>query len=410
MSQPKIPASPRQDEVRKLTRSVRQRAPSDAFLLLQDKPDALVAAVLGELDPHTRKALLERYPEAQRAALCAIDGRLQAQTEVAQQHHEDSVGALMMPPEAVFPLGVNVAQIVDKVRTLADRHVLVIYAYVVDAENRLRGLVTMRDLLLATPEARVEDIMLAQPFSLTPQMSVEDAMHETARRHYPLYPVCDEQGALLGTVAGAALFEARAYEISAQSGMMVGVNSEERLLSPWPRSLKLRHPWLQVNLLTGLVVGFIVSLFSTTLSQLVILTAFLPILSSVAGNTGCQTLAVTLRGIALDEYKRDVAGRLLRKELLLGALNGAIIGMVAGVVMYFYAVSEHAAHPWRAGLVVMAAMTGACLTGGIAGVAVPSILRRFGADPATASSIFLTTTTDIVGISLFLGLATAILI
>ena len=262
MSQPKIPASPRQDEVRKLTRSVRQRAPSDAFLLLQDKPDALVAAVLGELDPHTRKALLERYPEARRAALCAIDGRLQAQAEVAQQqHHEDSVGALMMPPEAVFPLGVNVAQIVDKVRTLADRHVLVIYAYVVDAENRLRGLVTMRDLLLATPEARVEDIMLAQPFSLTPQMTVEDAMHETARRHYPLYPVCDEQGALLGTVAGAALFEARAYEISAQSGMMVGVNSEERLLSPWPRSLKLRHPWLQVNLLTGLVVGFIVSLF-----------------------------------------------------------------------------------------------------------------------------------------------------
>ena len=411
MSQPKTSASPRQDEVRKLTRSVRQRAPSDAFMLLQDKPDALVAAVLGELDPHTRKALLERYPEAQRAALCAIDERLQAQVEVAQQlHHEDSVGALMMPPEAVFPLGVNVAQIVDKVRTLADRHVLVIYAYVVDAENRLRGLVTMRDLLLATPEARVEDIMLAQPFSLTPQMSVEDAMHETARRHYPLYPVCDEGGALLGTVAGAALFEARAYEISAQSGLMVGVGSEERLLSPWPRSLKLRHPWLQVNLLTGLVVGFIVSLFSTTLSQLVILTAFLPILSSVAGNTGCQTLAVTLRGIALDEYKRDVAGRLLRKELLLGALNGAIIGLVAGVVMYFYAVSEHAAHPWRAGLVVMAAMTGACLTGGIAGVAVPSILRRFGADPATASSIFLTTTTDIVGISLFLGLATAILI
>ncbi len=413
MSPTETPATPREDEVRELARAVRQRAPSDGFKLLQDQPDALVAAVLGELDPHTRKALLERYSETQRAALRAIDARLHAQTEAAQQHHyhhEDSVGVLMMPPEAVFPLGVNVAQIVDKVRQLAQRQVLVIYAYVVDAEDRLQGLVTMRDLLLAGPGTGVEDIMLAHPFSLSPQMTVEDAMHETARRHYPLYPVCDERGTLLGTVAGAALFEARAYEISAQSGLMVGVDSEERLLSPWPRSLKLRHPWLQVNLLTGLVVGFIVSLFSGTLSQLVILTAFLPILSSVAGNTGCQTLAVTLRGIALDEYKSDVAGRLLRKELLLGALNGAIIGLVAGVVMYFYAVSEHTAHPWRAGMVVMAAMTGACLTGGIAGVAVPSILRRFGADPATASSIFLTTTTDIVGISLFLGLATAILI
>lgn len=407
------PVLPREDEVRRLSLALRQRAPSDGFKLLQDKPDALVAAALGGLDAATRKALLERYSETQRIALRAIDTRLHAQAEAAQQHHyhhEDSVGILMTPPDAVFALGVSVEQIVARVRELAQRQVLVIYAYVVDAEDRLQGLVTMRDLLLAAPQARVEEVMLAHPFALHPQMTVEDAMHETARRHYPLYPVCNDSGELLGTVAGAALFEARAYEISAQSGLMVGVDSEERLLSPWLRSLKLRHPWLQVNLLTGLVVGFIVSLFSGTLSQLVILTAFLPILSSVAGNTGCQTLAVTLRGIALDEYKSGVAGPLLRKELLLGALNGAIIGLVAGVVMYFYASSEHTAHPWRTALVVVLAMTGACLSGGIAGVAVPSLLRRFGADPATASSIFLTTTTDIVGISLFLGMATAILI
>ncbi|MDE0855001.1 MAG: magnesium transporter [Nevskia sp.] len=399
--------------MRRLSLALRQRAPSDGFKLLQDKPDALVAAALGGLDPATRKALLERYSETQRIALRAIDTRLHAQAEAAQQHHyhhEDSVGVLMTPPDAVFALGVSVEQIVARVRELAQRQVLVIYAYVVDAEDRLQGLVTMRDLLLAAPQARVEEVMLAHPFALHPQMTVEDAMHETARRHYPLYPVCNDSGELLGTVSGAALFEARAYEISAQSGLMVGVDSEERLLSPWLRSLKLRHPWLQVNLLTGLVVGFIVSLFSGTLSQLVILTAFLPILSSVAGNTGCQTLAVTLRGIALDEYKSGVAGPLLRKELLLGALNGAIIGLVAGLVMYFYASSEHSAHPWRTALVVLLAMTGACLSGGVAGVTVPSLLRRFGADPATASSIFLTTTTDIVGISLFLGLATAILI
>jgi len=413
MSEQEAAAQPAADEARQLALALRRRAPSDAFLLLQDKPQALVAAALAELGPLPRKALLERFDETERAALRAIDARLHAQAEAAQEHHyhhEDSVGALMQPADAVFPLGASVAQVVARVRQLAAEHVLVIYAYVVDGQDRLRGLLTMRDLLLATPEAGVESVMLAAPFALQPQMTVEDAMHETARRHYPLYPVCDEAGVLLGTVAGAALFEARAYEISAQSGLMVGVDSEERLLSPWPRSLRLRHPWLQVNLLTGLVVGFIVSLFSGTLSQLVILTAFLPILSSVAGNTGCQTLAVTLRGIALDEYKRDTAGPLLRKELLLGLLNGAIIGLAAGVVMFFYAHGEHAAHPLQAALVVMAAMTGACLTGGLAGVAVPSLLRRFGADPATASSIFLTTTTDIVGISLFLGLASVMLL
>ena len=413
MSQPENSAAPRHDEVRQLALVLRQRAPADGFKLLQGKPDSLVAAALGELDAQMRKALLERYSETQRATLRAIDARLHAQAEAAQQHHfhhEDSVGVLMLPPQAVFTLGASVPRMVERVRELAQQHVLVTYAYVVDGEDRLQGLVTMRDLLLAPPQARVEDIMLTQPFALHPQTTVEDAMHETASRHYPLYPVCGDDGTLLGTVAGAALFEARAFEISAQSGLMVGVDSEERLLSPWRRSLKLRHPWLQVNLLTGLFVGFIVSRFSGTLSQLVILTAFLPILSSVAGNTGCQTLAVTLRGIALDEYQSGVAGRLLRKELLLGALNGAIIGMVAGAVMVAYAFSAHAAHPWRAGLVVALAMTGACLSGGVAGVAVPSLLRRFGADPATASSIFLTTTTDIVGISLFLGLATVVLI
>jgi magnesium transporter len=279
---------------------------------------------------------------------------------------------------------------------------------VVDAEDRLQGVVTMRDLLLAAPEVPVEDIMLVQPFALQPRMTVEAAMRETARRHYPLYPVCDESGVLLGTVAGAALFEARAFEISAQSGLMVGVDSEERLLSPWRLSLRRRHPWLQVNLLTSLLVGFIVSLFSGTLAQLVILAAFLPIVSSIAGNTGCQTLAVTLRGIALNEYRHEIAVRLLRKEILLGALNGAAIGVASGAVMYAYALSQKAAHPFLLALVVVLAMTGACLSGGLAGVAVPSLLRRFGADPATASSIFLSTVTDVVGMGLFLGLASVI--
>jgi len=413
MSKQEAASAPAVDEARQLALALRRRAPSDGFALLGGKPLPLVAAALGELDALQRKALLERFPETERATLRTIDARLQVQDEAAnprQAQQEDSIAALMREAEAVFAPGTTVAQVVRQVRELADRHALVTYAYVVDAQGRLQGLLTMRDLLLAAPEAKVEEIMLAQPFALRPRMTVEDAMHETARRHYPLYPVCDESGVLLGTVAGAALFEARAFEISAQSGLMVGVDSEERLHSPWTRSLKLRHPWLQVNLLTGLVVGFIVSLFSTTLSQLVILTAFLPILSSVAGNTGCQTLAVTLRGIALDEYKSGSAGPLLRKELLLGALNGAIIGIVAGAVMYFYARSEHAVHPLQAGAAVMLAMTGACLAGGLAGVAVPSVLRRFGADPATASSIFLTTTTDIVGMSLFLGLASMVLL
>jgi magnesium transporter len=400
---------PGADEVHQLVSALRKRAPSDAFALLQGHCDAVIAAALTELDSHSRRALLERYDDQRRAALYAIDARLQLPAAAAERYPEDSVGRLMTPASAVFPLGVCVADMVARIRELSASQ-LVIYAYVVDADHRLQGIVTMRDLLLAAPEAKAEEVMLVRPFALQPQTTVEQAMRETARRHYPLYPVCDDAGKLLGTVAGAALFEARAFEISAQSGRMVGVGNEERLLTPWPRSLKLRHPWLEVNLLTGVIVGFIVSRFNTTLEQLVVLTAFLPILSSVAGNTGCQTLAVTLRGIALNEYKRGIGAQLLRKELLLGTLNGALIGLVAGIVMYFYGLSQHTGAPLLLGLVVWLATIGACLTGGFAGVAVPSILRRLGADPATASSIFLTVTTDIIGMSLYLGLATAMLL
>lgn len=399
---------PHEQRVRKLVSALRKRAPSDAFLLLDGLDDALVAAALGELDTVAQKALLERFDEAQRGRLLALDAGLGSDAR-SSEFPDDCVGHLMNPPVAVFPLGTTVEAIVARIRELA-ASTLVIYAYVVGDDDRLQGVVTMRDLLLATPHTLVEQVMLAQPFCLTPEMKLEQAMRDTARRHYPLYPVCDADGRLVGSVAGAALFEALAYEISAQSGRMVGVGSEERLLTHWQRSLKLRHPWLQVNLLTGLIVGFIISLFNATLKELVVLTAFLPILSSIAGNTGCQTLAVTLRGFALNEYSPGVAGRLLRKEILLGTLNGALIGFVAGIVMYFYGVFENAAHPVKLGLVVWLAMTGACLTGGLSGVAVPSILRRFGADPATASSIFLTVSTDIVGMSLFLGAATAFLL
>jgi magnesium transporter len=402
-----VEAASSDEEVRKLAQALRRRAPSDAFVLLHGRPDAVAAAALAELDLHSRRALLERYPEAQRAVLRALEPRL-AQLAEASDYEADAVGRLMMPVSAVFPLGISVSQMIERIRALAARE-RITYAYVVNAAGALQGVVTMRDLLIAEPSAPIEDVMLRQPFVLDPQMSVEDAMHETARRHYPQYPVCDADGKLLGTVIGAELFEARAYAISAQGERMFGVDGEERLRTPWTRSLKLRNPWLFVNLLAALLVGFIVSLFGATLEKAVLLAAFLPVLSSVAGNTGCQALAVTLRGLALGEYEPGMSGSVLRKELLLGTLNGALIGLAGAAVMYAYALFQHSAQPLAMALTVLAASTFACLAGGFAGVAVPWLLRRAGADPATASSIFLTTTTDIVGMSVFLGMAAALL-
>jgi magnesium transporter len=189
---------------------------------------------------------------------------------------------------------------------------------------------------------------------------------------------------------------------------MVGVEKEERLSTPWPRALRLRNPWLLLNLLTAFAAGAVVGVFEETIGKIVTLAAFLPILAGQSGNTGCQALAVTLRGMTLGELTQRRPSAVVAKEAALGALNGIVVGALAGVAMYLSARNE--SNPLALAAIVFVAMVGSCTCSGISGALVPMALRRMGADPATASSIFLTTATDIVSMGLLLGLATIFLI
>jgi magnesium transporter len=304
----------------------------------------------------------------------------------------------------VFPPNLTVREAVEKIRGWV-HDTLITYGYVIDAEERLLGVLTMRELLLADAGDRLADVMLEDPFWLRADLSVSDAMKEVVYRHYPVYPVCDARGRLVGIVHGFMLFEYQKFEISAQAGRMVGVGKEEHALTGWRRSLWLRHPWLQLNLVTAFVAAFVVSLFEDTIARIVVLAAFLPVLAGQSGNTGCQSLAVTIRALTLEEFQPGVFRRVLAKETLLGTINGAIVGLVAGAAMAAYAIHADAPQPLVLGLVVFLAMTGSCVASGMTGVLVPVTLQRLGADPATASSIFLTTATDVVSMGLFLWLA-----
>ena len=195
-----------------------------------------------------------------------------------------------------------------------------------------------------------------------------------------------------------------------QAGAMVGVDREERLGTRWPTSLKLRHPWLQLNLLTAFVAAGVVGAFQNTIDQLVILAMFLPVLAGQSGNTGCQALAVTLRGMTLGELKTGTERTLVIKEAFLGLLNGALVGVTAGIGMFIVATAQQNPHALVLAMVVMFAMVGSCVISGIAGALIPLGLQRVGADPATASSIFLTTATDVVSMGMLLTLATLLLL
>ena len=198
----------------------------------------------------------------------------------------------------------------------------------------------------------------------------------------------------------------RSLELSAQPGTMVGVEKEERIATPWVRSFRLRHPWLQFNLFTSLLGGSMVLLFHDTINRLLVLAVFVPILISQTSNTGGQTLAITLRGLALGDLKAGKEKALVMKEALLGLLNGIFVGLVAAIAMYAAATLLHLAVALKLSVVVFLAMTGSCVISGISGAIVPLALKKYGADPATASSIVLTTITDVAALGLLFGLAT----
>ncbi len=396
------------EETKLLVDELQARPASEAARLLEPVPPAIACDALAQLNPAFAQDILAELPDdARHQIIAAASVEVARQWKTNQAFEEGTLGRLMEPAYAVFSPATTVGEATEALRALI-KSVFITYCYITEPGGKLLGVITMRDLLFADNAVRLEDVMLRDAFSLRPQLPISDAMRATLNRHYPVYPVCDESGILLGLVRGQTIFAAEAFEITAQAGSMVGVEKEERVTTPMLQSFKFRHPWLQLNLLTAFLAGGVVAMFQGTIDRLVILAAFLPVLAGQSGNTGCQAMAVTLRGITLGEIKPGDGKALVFKEGALGAMNGAPIGIVAGIAMYLTATAQHSTHGVLLAVVVFLAMVGACMISGISGAIVPLTLKRYGADPATASSIFLTTATDIVSMGMLLGLATVL--
>ena len=392
-----------------LTDEIKSRSPEAAAAKIANLPGAELANELMHLNPAFAQDVLSALPtEARERATSAAPADVGRQWQRNSLYDPGTVGRMMDPVVADFPPHQTVGETVEKLRELVTR-ALITYVYVVDPEGRLLGIVTMRDLLFSTRERKLEDVMLRGAFALRAAMPLQDAMRLVLDRHYPVYPVVDADNRLIGLMRGQTMFETQAVELSLQAGSMVGLEKEERLATHWLRSLKLRHPWLQLNLLTAFLAAAVVGAFQDTIDRLVILALFLPVLAGQSGNTGCQALAVTLRGMVLGELKPGTERPLIAKEVWLGFLNGAGVGIAAGAGMYITATGQGQTQPWMLAFVVFLAMIASCMASGISGAIIPLTLKRFGLDPATASSIFLTTATDVVSMGTLLLLATILI-
>ena len=313
----------------------------------------------------------------------------------------------MQEPVLVLAPENTVAQAIAAIRAIP-RDRLYTYPMVADKKGRLVGICVMRDLILAEARARIADVMMTKFVALPQGTDVHDALTRIKGLEIPEYPVTARNGKLRGVIRASKLHEIEEARLTATPGRMVGVAEGEIVATPFLASIKSRLPWLMINLVTAFAAGLVVGNFQDTIDRVVLLAAFLPVLAGQSGNTGAQALAITLRTLERSGGT-DFYSAALWKEIRLGLVHGIITGIVVALVIYVVATVAGDKGPEWLALIVFVATILSVLVSGLCGASVPIALKKIGADPATASSIILTTITDIVSMGSMLMLASMLI-
>ena len=274
---------------------------------------------------------------------------------------------------------------------------------VVDDNEFLVGIFNITRLVTAPLGDPVSSIIFPSIISVSTETDREECARIMERYNLLTLPVTDEHGRLVGTLKIEDMIFVLQEEATEDMYRMVGVDEEEKLLSPIALSIKGRFPWLFINLITVGFAAVVITLFQSTLSQVLALAVFIPVIAGQGGIAGTQTLTLVVRSMALGEIRKSDSARLLVKELFIGLIHGFLLGLIAGLVAYFWHGSEYI------GAVVAVAMFGNLIVAGISGASLPLILKALHVDPALASAVAVTTVTDVIGLVLYLGLATILL-
>jgi magnesium transporter len=360
----------------------------------------LSKTILSSLEPHLATTILMHlHEETRNRLLKRIPDKIKSQFREVLTFPEDSIGRLMSTDFLSFSKDIRVGKVIEKIRSLSKKRYPSSYAYVIDEEEHLVGVISMRDLMLARPEEPLESVMRKEVFSLHCSVDREEAANELSKRRYFAAPVVDSQNHILGIIKAERLIQGIQDEATEDLQKMFGAGGDERTFSPISFSLKQRLPWLHVNLATAFLAAAVVAMFEGIIAKITILAVFLPVVAGQGGNAGAQSLAIVMRGIVMREIPRDKVRTLILKESGIGAINGLVIGLVtAGVAWAWHG------NPYL-GLVIGLGMLVNLIIAGLSGSSIPLLMKAIGLDPAQCSSIILTTMTDVMGFFAFLGFA-----
>jgi magnesium transporter len=368
-------------------RIVEAAGPDGVGDLVEALDPALTANVFARLSEDDREQLLGRLAPA-----------VAKEVEGILAFPPGTAGNLMDARVAVFRRDTTVREALERVRGLRDRRVADLV--IADEEGRFEGIARLQDVASAEPDQRLAELESPRIVFVHPMTSRDEVVELLNKHRLSSLPVVDLQNRIVGIIRQAGLVEAAQEDALGDLQQMVGGSKEERALSPPLVGVKSRLPWLNINLLTAFLAASVVGLFESTIAQFTALAVLLPVVAGQSGNTGAQALAVTMRGLALREFRVSEARRVLVKELTVGFINGIAIAAVTAIGVYFWSRSTGLA------LVMLLAMIASMITASAAGTIIPVVLVKLNRDPATASSIILTTVTDVVGFFTFLGLAT----
>ena len=381
-------AAPPAGTITKPPKLIQAMAPDDAVDLLQ------------EVEESHRENLLKGLPYMQAAKLRRLI-----------RYDKESAGGIMTTDYIAILENNSIAQAIDVVRRQVVPDDLQQQVLVINRQGLLRGALSLGSLLMHASSERAADVM--KPLdpavdALRPEMDREGVAREFARYDYTMMPVVDAARRLIGVITVDDVIDIIQREQTEDVQRTVGAGAGEAVYSSVRDKFRGRFPWLVVNLFTSMLAAMVVLHFEGLIDELAILAVLMPIIANQAGNAGQQALAVTLRGIVMDEVRTGRIGPLLLREAGVGAINGLMAGSIIGVVLALLGMLRVSDASWELGIVAAISMSIALSVGCFAGAAMPLLMRKRGHDPAHGSSIFLTMITDSMSFFTFLGCASAL--
>lgn len=365
--------------------------PEDASKLISELETDDAIDVLVDLDDDQKDAILASLPHPDRALL-----------EQGLAYPEDSAGRLMQRDTVMVPDYWVVGQTIDYLRATPDLPDEFYDIYIIDSQFRPVGSVPLSNVLRNKRNVPMSDLKMKELHLVPATMDQEEVAFLFRQYGLVSAPVVDESNRLLGVITIDDAVDVMHEEAEEDILKLGGVSETDTFRSP-VRTLIQRLPWLMINLVTAVVASMVIAQFDEAIARVVALAVLMPIVASMGGNAGTQTLTVTVRSLAVRELTTANAWRMLTKEFLVSVMNGAIFVVIG------FALALAWFGDWTLAWVFSAAMLINLIAAGLAGIAIPLVIDRFGSDPAVSSGVFLTTVTDVVGFFSFLGLAVYVL-